>query len=81
MDDDHRHHEVTADGVHQPEEPAIRHLVHDQLDALEGILFVGNIIKQQQDAGKDLEQEGGKGHHAEGVEEIDILRDPILRQL
>ena len=81
MADDHRHHEVAAHHVHQAEKPAIGHLVHDELDALKGVLVRGNIVEEQQNAGEDLEDEGGKGNHAQGIKDIDILRNPVFGKL
>ena len=81
MDEDHRHHKVAADNVYQTKKPAIGNLVHNELDALKGILLIGNVIEDQQDAGADLDQEGGKGHHPQGAKNADIIWDPVLGEL
>ena len=67
--------------MHQTEEPAIRDYVHNRLDTLKGVLFLGDIVNQQQDAGDHLDHKGRKGHHPEGIKEIEVVRDPVPGQL
>ena len=56
---DHRRadHQVRAPRVNGADEPAERHLRHDELNALVGLRRRRSIVEQQQDAREDLNHE------------------------
>ena len=61
VDNDYTNYNIGADIMHQAEKPAIRDIIGDWLNALESKIRVGHIIKEQHDAGDDLNNKGYRG--------------------
>ena len=59
VDDDKEHR--GAGGVHVADEPTARHFAHDVLDRLEGVLRIGLVVHDQENAGHDLQHEHQHG--------------------
>src|ERR1035441_3851280 len=66
------------DGTNQP---AIAHLSHDVLHALEGVIGAGMVIQEKQNAGNHLDPEEKKGDAAEEIPVRQAVnRDSLVAQ-
>ena len=70
-----------AGGVHVADEPAAGHFAHDVLDRLEGVLRIGLVVHDQDNAGHDLQHEHQHGQRAEEVPKIEVLRRVVFGQV
>jgi len=73
--------QVAAHDVHLAEQPAEGNLVHDALHALEGVVRMGNIVDEKEDARDHLDQIPRDGDDSQGIEDIDIFRHPVCADL
>jgi len=78
---DRDHDEVASHYMHQPEQPAVGNVYHDVLDALEGMVGLGHIVGEEQNAGDDLDDESHERDKPERMEDIEVRRDQVPRQM
>ena len=74
---DHDEEERRPVGVHVAEEPAVVHVAHDALDAVEGHVHVRRVVHGEHDAGGDLDYEGETRQRAEIPCVVQIARRRI----
>ncbi len=74
MDVDHDEEHRRAVLVHVAQQPAIVHVAHDALYAVEGEAGVGHIVHREEDARDDHDRQGDHRQRAEIPEIIEVLR-------
>ena len=72
---------IASHHVHQPEQPAVGHIHHDVLDAPEGVVRLGHVVDEQEKARDRLDDEPGERDEADGVKNVDVLRDQVSREM
>jgi hypothetical protein len=81
MYNDDRNYDIPPDIVDQPEQPPVGNLIGYGLDTFKGMVRVGDIVKQQHDAGYGLHDEGYECYKTESTPESGTLWCPVLPQM
>ena len=81
VDYDNSNYNIGTDIMNQTEEPAVRDIICNGLDALESIIRVGDIVEKQHDAGDDLYYKGDQSDKTQGVQKTGPLGCPIRPQV
>ena len=81
VDEDHDEEHRGAVGVRVAQEPAIVHVAHDVLDAVERHQRVRRVVHRQHDAGEDLQRQRNAGERAEVPPVVQVLRRRIGDEL
>ena len=64
MDEHRQDHQIGRPGVNRSHQPAEFHLGHEKLNRFESFGGARSIVKQEQNAGHDLDHEQKQGHAA-----------------
>ena len=73
MDDDNRDQDIAADNMDCSEQPAEWDGVGNGLDALKGVVGMGNVIEEQENSGDCLDKEGDQGNKSQRTEKPGTL--------